>query len=374
MKAEFGLVYNLWTELLGAGEFLDEAVGNITLDGLTVPVITGPQRQYRPRRIDDQPAFGSTGGWHYPTGTDHYRGGPLRPRSSRWFGKRDVLAKVRDFAAAHKLKTCLRVDLRTAGGQLDQEPHLCARDAFGRESQFAAACPLNANLRELVRDIVADLSRYEPASIELVAFLPDQPRDLETHPLRWNPLLRELADCCFCPACREVAAAADVDPEHVAASVQDYLRRLLDDPTDEAATAAALADDGLRAYRDARFGEHRTWLERLDDAHAALQFRMQRPQPGPNREEVITLPRGWVKMQSLLAASELEEPNQVASPGVGLIVPVWHPQVPEASELVSHVRGYAAAGTALIDFEGLDLAPPAAVEWVRQAVRFAHRE
>ena len=62
MAADFGLVYPLWNHTRAADSLLDRVVGEVGIDHLTVPVVTGAQTQFRLSGGFESPYFHTEGG------------------------------------------------------------------------------------------------------------------------------------------------------------------------------------------------------------------------------------------------------------------------------------------------------------------------
>jgi len=71
---------------------------------------------------------------------------------------------------------------------------------------------------------------------------------------------------------------------------------------------------------------------------------------------------------------EAADPRLWLDGACGAALPVWCPQVRQADQLVRLVTELTRAGAAFLDFEKLEEAPPEALNWLRQAVRFARRD
>ncbi|MBU0618228.1 MAG: hypothetical protein KKI02_10960 [Planctomycetes bacterium] len=387
MSGDFGVVFHLWDFADEAGTTLDRVLGEVAPDHLTVPAVTGPVERLRLNPARAPHTFVTEGGWHFPPGPDSYKSGSVRPRPARWTGKRDMLARLRDHAGSRNVKLVFRVDLRALTSLPEHEPHLRPRNAWGDENPAAGICALNADARELLRGTLADLLRYEPAGFQLVDWMADLV--VSRGPGRqfsWNPLLRQLLDICFCPACRQ---AADVDPDQAARSVRVHAERMITDGDEYDAAGRLDADETLRAYIDARRRDVLTWLERLAGLHEQCKHYMLTDRWFDAdhwlqaEAAFANLPYGTITPVCRSSSSPLRdidlqrdfvEPaaeRQVES--FGLILPVWYPFVRQADELVRTVSAAGKAGIAPIDFEGLEQAPGEAIDWLRQAVRFARR-
>jgi len=374
MGGDFGMVYPLWTDPQGPGRLLDRVVGEVGLDHLTIPVVTGQQQQFRLHPAQPPHDFATEGGWHFLPNPDCYKSSPLRPRPARWFGKRDVLTRLCDDATRRDMPVIFRIDLRAVTSLVAHRSHLRTRNAWSDESTTAGGCALNADLRELLHGTLEDLLRYEPAGFQLVDWAPDLPAGRDApRPLAWHPHVRRLLDVCFCPACRQVAAMAGTDPDQAARSVQVHVARLLARPEDNDLPGRAWSDEVLDAYLQAKRRDTAAWLRRLAENHRDRRRYLLSDMLAC--ESIGVLP--GEERFSLLVRTGDEDASKIAirfsGRACGLSLPVWRPAIQGAGQLVRQVSTIMHAGLDFLDFEGLDEAPEEAITWLRQAVRFARR-
>jgi len=386
---QFGLVFPLWNLMDGPRELLQRAVGEIGIDHLTVPAVTGPLTQFRLCGDLPHPTFSTEGGWHYPPGRDGYAVCGVRPHAAHWFGRRDLLAQLRDEAVRRGLRLFMRLDLRAVAPRAEQQRHLCPRNAWGDELPAAGACVSHPELRELLRATLADLQRYEPAGFELVDWAPSLPVDRgHARPLAWDETVRALLDLCFCPACREIAlGAADadrtdagrlpLDPDAAARSVRVHVQRLLSSAGDGAARTNAERDPLLAEYCRAVAADSHAWLSRLRERYAGGRCLLTLDVAAAGTSQTGFSACGWeLELRCGQRDAGALERLQAAAVGGGASACslwVWQPLFAEAAELVRRVTGLAEAGVRFFDFEGLEQSPPQVVDWLRQAVRYARR-
>lgn len=386
MSADFGLIYHLWSFAGTPGELLDRVVGEVALNRLVVPVVTGAVTQFRLDTSVSPQLFHTEGGWHYPPDPAIYRGSSVRPRAARWFGKRHTLEHLADFAARRDLKLVCRVDLCGAPSLIEHEPHLRQRNAWGDEDLSAGACVLNPDLREVLTSVVRDLERFKPVEMQLVAWAPDLAAiPTPARPLHDAPLARALLDVCFCPSCRQTALAGGVDPDQAARSVRVHVESLLGENAASAAKRVA-NDEVLGAYLESRRHESASWLRQLAATHHDCTWSILTADSIP---EVLTLapdsaldhlicdgiapivqdaeadPQHAKRVESASLTSRLES--------YGRQMRVWRPLAARADHLVRVVSDAARQCVGPIDFDGLEESPPEVVDWLRQAVRFARR-
>lgn len=373
MPADYGFVHPLWDFDADEGRLFERVTGEVGIEHVTVPVVSGAQTEQRFGCSPEAPHFHTDGGWHFRPATKAYAATSLRPHKARWFAGGDALARLRERAAVTKTRLVLRVDLRGVRVLVDQQRHLCQRNAWGQEVPFAGACPLNPDLRELLRATLEDLQRYEPAGVELVDWVPDTAVDRgPRRPFAWHPRVRQLLDVCFCASCRQAAARADLDADEAASAVRAAVQQALDTEEPSAAEGDPLVDRYLEVRRD----DCRQWLQRLElrdtDARRLLLRSYDDPPTGnfapwvplvrlPNVELGPLNGDAWAAR--LAALSEMP----------ALSLPVWRPAFGTSGDLVKLVTTAAQAGVSLFDFEGLSEAPAVAITWLKQAVRYARR-
>lgn len=379
IQRTFGFVYPLWSHIDGS-DLLDRAVGEVGLEHLTIPIITGPWAAYRPGQPLRPHVFETRGGWHYRSAAADGLGGSLRLRTADWLGKRNVLPRVLETANARGLWIVWRLDLPGAGGLVEHNPHLGSRNAWGDQPRGAAACVLNPATRELLAAVVDELRGMAPAAgFEWIAARPDRalPASLGRSGHIHDDARRWLG-LCFCPSCVDVAQAAGVDAELAAAAV----RRLTgdDDSWGDDTELAARYQRVRASYWDDwwagfvhRHGQGTTWL------------RVCAPGERPEAPDAPGTPAGHdadggdgalvdlVRIADDRAASDPDELLGQIEQCTALALPPGRPVFSSADALVRFVHRAAEAGVRHIDFERLDESPAETMTWLRQAVRYAHR-
>jgi hypothetical protein len=378
MAATFGLVYPPWNHTTRPDGLLERAAGEVGIDHLTVPVIAGERTQFRLWGGYESPHFHTEGGWHYPPQAKRYGSCGVRPRPARWCGTRDVLADIRGRADQLGLRLVLRIELGRIRPLVEHTPELRCRNAWGDELLAYGPCVCSSSFRELLRASLADLARYEPAGFELASPTLN-PAWLGAGP---DPGRAPLASCCFCAACRQIAAMAGIDADAAAQEVRAAVERLAQAETD-AGRAAEITSGVLAQYERAREEDRRSWLVRLAETLAGrtvhLKMRLSEGVPGwpdpEGRRELrglYELEAGWLSSAGREWFSE--SLRRIPGPkGLAMHVLVHCGGATPAEELVRRTSAAAADGVDYFDFEGLEEAPTAAVTWLRQAVRYARR-
>ncbi len=375
MTSDFGVFYHLWSHADQPGELLDRLIGEVGVDHILVPAITGPLEQFRVDPPHPPNLFATGGGWHFPPSAAFYRGVAARPRVARWFGKRDALARVAASAAQRGVTLVCRLDLRDCRPVLDHAPHLCMRNAWGDAAPRAGMCVLNPDVRELLLAAVRDLARYAPAAIQLVDWEPDLAADRRNkRPLDHTPAARTLLDLCFCPACRQIALAGGVDPDLVARSVKTHLNHILADELDATRTRLE-EDDLLAAYVAVRQQAAATWMREILAHHSEIRWYHERDDSPPALPWSASAACGPVDWIPVLRGrgSEADPPREGLPATAGRVLPVWRPFVSRPDQLVRSVASVARVVRGPIQFDGIEEAPPEVVDWLRQALRYARR-
>jgi hypothetical protein len=369
----FGFVHALWNHAPDPPELLERAVGEVGVDYLVVPVITGPRRQFRTWPALEPLSFATAGGWHYPPNLECYSVSAARPRPADWVGKRNALASVARYAAAHNLTLCYRIDLRFPAPLLQHHAHLWSRTAWGEPAEWLGACLNNTDLHQLLRGACDDLLRYAAGELELANWASDAPPDaLCPRPCGWCPAARDVLDACFCSSCRQIGQRAQIDVDRLAHLVrEEFPARLAVDP---AVTPVPRFEstDALRAYHAARCAELNRFIRHLAESLSGRRLLIvRRIEPDSSASSPIDL-----IAQLSTAGPELDppRPDELRARGaIGASLPPGRPLFSDPTQLVRYLRDAAAAGFERLEFEALEEFPPDAMTWLRQAVRYARR-
>lgn len=395
MQPDFGIVYQPWNARRGADDLLERVADEAGVQRITVLAVCPAVEQIRfldnnhadtaaPDAAEPGRYYRSNGGWHYQPDTACYADTRIKPRAARGVRGADTLDKLVERAAARDLRLTFRVDLRGVADVLDRYPQVRCKNAWGDETLTAGACVSNPDVRELLRDTLAELAQYDPAGFEIADWTIDTPTNrLEPRPFDWHPAARRLLDVCFCESCRQAALAAGVDPDSAARSVRVHF--------DNVATAAPIAaptpamtappiaaeshrlprspddDRVLISYRTARASHLNDWLARLAGEHDQ-RVRMHLLDSTASRvsDDAADAWRPLVRLADIGAAGAHEV-------SAGLSLAVWRPTFNDSAAFVRLVTKTTEAGVRYFDFEGLHEAPPEALTWLKQALRFARR-
>ncbi|MBL8879419.1 MAG: hypothetical protein JNG88_09900 [Phycisphaerales bacterium] len=327
-----GAIFPLWTFRDGP-QLLERAVGEIGIDHIVVPCVTGPFAVFRNPAFCEPPAFSTEGGWHFPPESKRYVVAGVRPHAARWIAQRDWLSQLVEAAKKLAIGVAARIEPAGATAAMERSEQLWLRDAWGEPFASRAGCFCNPALRELTATICGDLSQYSLFRVELWREIPFcvTLRGLAT---------AQLETFCLCAACRQLAAREGIDVEAAGAAMKKTIEASSEWPEgshpaqDESELASPLA-----ALAAARSSDTDWWADSLSRIAGAsvidvcdLQFR------GDYAE---------MEMQPLV-----DDP---------------------AGEMVRVATSAAEQGAETLMFTGLDTAPRAAIKWAKQAARFARR-
>ena len=363
MSLDFGLVLPPWNFSSVEGNLLDRVVGEVGIDHLTVPVVTGEQTQFRLCHGFETPYFHTEGGWHFQPDGKLYAASGVRPRVAKWLGSRDFIGAIRERVEKLGLRLVVRVDSPRVRQVVEQAPQMSVRGAWDDPRPSFGPCPCNADLRELLRATLRDVGRYEPAGIAI--------QSVQTEPLvigfSRGPLPPEVrAGLCFCPACRQIATAAGIDADAVAERIRAR--------TAAAACAADELEPEVAAFRTARAADLRRWLDGLAETHADRQMIYVRPPAVFAHADALAGP-GWIaQFRAASPASDEDLRGLFDRTEGGKAMAILADGTRGASELVSFVSRMAGGGVGAFSFEQVELAPPDFITWLKQAVRYARRE
>jgi hypothetical protein len=388
MPFECGFVYPPWA-LADDLDLLDRMQGEIGLDHLTLPVVTGSHARLQ-LSGDDAPRWVAVeAGWHFSTGHAGCERSDIPPHVTRSVGRRGALEPVATYARRFGLALHVRLDVRAALAGREAAAAALHRNAWGQTPPHAGGCVMQPAVRQLLRQTLRDLAQFAPDGVQLVDWAPDVSSGGDTALTRVDPGLRELLDLCFCDACRDVARRGGIDDESAARSVQaSYQRRLRAAEGGGRAGPSAAAhstaeppllresDPVCSAYVAARRADTLAWLDSLAREHAE-RWRMLVWSSAEAEGRIAS--EGWAPLAWLGCSGGQQLPSIGATgddgDGAGVRLFAWRPHFERGSQLVRTVHDLAARGRlACVEFEDLDQCPPQSRQWIRQAVRYARRE
>ncbi len=381
MSADFGIVLPLWCFDKDAPELLHRAVGEIGLQHITCPVVSGACVETILSSGRGTPHFETEGGWHYPPESGAFSGldiGHLKPRAARWVGGRNTLAPLADELARRNIRCIARVDLLGVRWLAEHQPHLARRNAWGDERVSAGLCPLQPQVRELLLGTCSDLRRFAPAGIELANWgLDSVGSDVGARRAEFenvDPRTAALLAICFCSACRAIAGAKDCDADAAARVVRARVAAIAEAGPDGTRPGSE-PDAALEQYRQVRAEGHLRWLATLA-RHCEPWERFLLAPPDPLGAAALPDWRTLLDAAAQLAAPHpgaARERLRIAAGVDAVRVPAWSAGQMLATELVRSTSELCEAGVTYFDFEAVHAAPRAALAWVRQAVRYARR-
>lgn len=330
MSVSIGILFPLWTHRDAVG-LLERAAGEIGVDHVVVPVVTGPLEVLRNPAWCDPPAFRTEGGWHFPPDSKRYAACGIRPHIARWLSQRDLLSQLVQIAERLSVRVVARLAPAAAVAAVDRHESLLMRDPWSEPFASHVGCLCNPAVRELT---LASIQDAERAAVERIELLRDVPPCSTARCL----VKCELAEACFCGACRQLAEREGVDAE---AAMREARRRV-------ETTFHAAAVDAVKPR------EPSSPLDRWQRSRVAD---LERWSAGLHRGG-----RGIVEdVESARRRGELAE----------LELNLWLDD--PASELVRSANSAVERGARRIIFCNLDVAPQAALTWAKQAARFARR-
>lgn len=384
MALDFGIVCSLHNQPEPPTELLERAHGEFGLDHVTACAVAGAGHLVYLGQRDGPREFRLEPGWQYPPDLARFDRCELRPRPARGVGRHNGLAGLAGSASALGIRLFVRLDLRAALLAVESAAPFAMRNAWGEPMPGGGPCVSQPAVRELLRVALLELAGYNPSGLEVVEWWPDRPVCAGgERPVQWNPLARRLLDVCFCDACRQIAAAAGVDPDQAARSVQVHWRSVVASDAPPTCLGRLQLDQVLTAYLRSRHEESQRWLAALVSVHGSHYHMLVERAPtvvggraGLESDPTgwwppLAAPKGWVLVRRFPFAAGGGWAEAAA--GGGLSLPAWRPEFRESSELVRFVQDALGSGARFFDFERLDLDPPEALTWLRQAVRFARR-
>lgn len=331
----FGLHYPLWRHARRP-EWLADALGQVGFDYIRTPVQGGACYELAFVGPGELTAFSTEGGWHVPFEIAASVRHAARPRIAEW-ATRDWLTPLVETAKERGLSVEVEFDAGapTAFRRLE---HAMVRNAW--DQPVPGLCALNADLAELVRQILIQLQTHGVKAATIHGpHLDDASRLADQRAVGWRPDVRRWAAICLCASCRQCATLAGIDPDAVARSIRVHTERCAGaSPQD----ASEPHDELLDQYLAVRRRQVAEWRDLLPD----------RPR------------RIWRNATDSSQRSEGEPLRMRAGP----------PEHASADELVRTVQVAARTSVPAIEFVDVDLTPLETLDWVRQAVRYARRE
>jgi len=242
----------------GVDAVLDNVAGRAGLGGLTVAFSYHAARDLFPHNPVQKVQVLDRGELFYPPDPRLYEGLRLQPCVNP-LAHGDVLGEACRKAAERGLEVhAWTIFFHT--DRLDEYPDCVTRNAFG-DPFPSDLCPSNADARAYAHALVADVARYDVASImaeSLHFHVLEHGYHHERYFIELGARARYLLGLCFCDHCLARARADGVDADGVRSAVRDELEgvfagRSADvDGELDAEALAAIAGGELEAYLRAR--------------------------------------------------------------------------------------------------------------------------
>jgi hypothetical protein len=242
-----------------AGEGVDAVLDNIQhrggLGGITPAFSYHAARDTFPHNPVQKVQVLDRGELFYPPDPNLYDGLRIRPRVNALARQGDVLAETCRKAAERGIQVhAWTIFFHT--DWLDEHQDCVTRNAFG-DPYPSDLCPANPDARAYARALVADVARYDIASIiaeSLHYHVLEHGYHHERFFIELGAKARYLFGLCFCEHCVDRARRAGVDADRVQQAVRAELEQVFD--REEAVTAgevdeallADVADGELIAY------------------------------------------------------------------------------------------------------------------------------
>ena len=371
----------------GYDRALGRLAGEIGVDAVSVAAVLDDLTEFRSRELNGPRTIVRQAAAHFHPSSKHYANTRLRPTAAAWMKSRDPLGQITKRARQHSLQcrawaVCCRNSLLAA-----RHPMAACVDVFG-DPIAARLCPSNPDVREYVAALVDDLSSnhaIDAIELEEVGFgAGARCAPLETG-VALGPIGGILKGWCFCASCRQRAEEAGLDVQEVTAAVLACLGPILRaEPSRPATFGDVLGKTPcLAAYHNMRCGAVQTLLEMVRRrtnkplfVHVeadAFGSGIEAAALGDCCDGLVVSPKGD-------ATTVLPEPAGRIARSCGGADRIcvgtycYPPDVCDGPTLVTRVRQAWQSGYAAIGFANYGVAPEPALDWVRQAIRFARRD
>jgi len=213
-------------DLLAEG--LDQSLERIAragLTGISLAVSYHAGMLLLPHNPRQKVRFLEDGAIYFRPPPGHFDGLVIQPRVSELAKEMDPLTDICEAAQRHGLEVVAWMVCCHNSHQGARHPDAVTRNAFGDPYPFAL-CPSQPSVREYLCALVAALSQYPLAALQLESYSFMGFRHGHHHEkvlLDLGPLPTFLMGLCFCPACRGRAEAEGIDFETVRAATRTYL-------------------------------------------------------------------------------------------------------------------------------------------------------
>jgi len=365
--------------------------GEIGVDAVSVAAVHPAVEELRPRG----PAGGKTlvhqAAAYFQPAAALYTGTNIKPNVASGLKGRNPLERIALAVSKQQLRLRLALSACRNPVLAERYPMACGENAFG-EKDGRWLCPSNPDVRAYVAALAEDLTTNYPATTldladadfgdgaGLIHFLESgvQPAELDRVLWAW----------CFCPSCRQRAAAAGVDVEAALRVVRERVDGMLQTRPrgyEEPAGSLPASLPELAAYQNMRI-EAVSSLVELVRGRVPCRMVIEASKPvllsGVCVQSLGVRCDGFVLRPGASEGGPVQEHPALAR-GVGqagaaertsLLLPCSPPGVGDGDALVRLVHEAAGGGFAGVGFFNYGLASEACLEWVRRAIRYARRE
>lgn len=368
----------------GIDDVLDRIKGETGVTGIVIPVHGTAVRQFRPHAGVSPRSYAYDGGTLFQPDTSRYAGTRLRPAVFEGIRKSNPLKSVVQGCRARGLKAGCLVVACECGPVAERHGHAAIRDILGDRHQ--RLCPVNPDVQEYVRSLLADLAEnYELDSIRLAQLgYGCGPEGAQAYgKFVLGPVESWLLTICFCESCRQLGKREGVDVDAAAAAASETIEAACRTGDAARSTVAEFVADRepLAAYLDWRAVQLNAWIGTLKTSCTATLLVEPHPEP---------LCSG-ISSQQLSDAFDMLACAcpQVSAAGVDAelanIDAVWDRSLvsmgvsagadcPDSQSLVAAVARIAKSGCHSAEISDYGSIPLDRLDWIRQAVRFARRE
>ncbi|TWT43733.1 hypothetical protein RAS1_01320 [Phycisphaerae bacterium RAS1] len=369
-----GLVYPLWNHRQ-PDSLLERVIGEVGVDHVTIPAVTGPVEQFRVFHDRENPYFHTEGGWHFPPQAKLYATSGLKPVVAKWTERKDWLTPVVELAKRAGVRVVFRINICDVAAVAEQLPAAHV-SAWGQQPPQSPACISQASVREMLAATVSDLQRFEPAGFEFEGLRTDETSG------GWQFRFAYFSgtQVCFCASCRATAAASGLDPDAAARVVRTSVESAVREPQAIGGVVSQLDDPVLRDYCASRESEIGAWIDRIAAESGAESVRLASKEWHGAPTHLVFRPGAWQAATRLLCAIHglpdhilLKYVRQFGEPpGLRVNFGAGVDGVNGAT-LVRQMTEHAQSGANYFSFEKPEEAPEEVVTWMKQAVRYARR-
>lgn len=373
----------------GIDAVLDRIKGETGVRGIVVPVHHPGVMQFRPHTGVSPRTFVSQGGAQFQPDGSRYAGTRIRPAVDDWLRKSNPFKAAVQGCKDRGLKVAAAVRACMVPAVARRFEPACVRDVWGDRDEWL--CPVNPDVQEYVRCLLTDLSENYTLDAVAVGFLGFGHTGDGRSWSRWNehrgfelgPVETWLRSVCFCESCRQLAKRDGLDVDAAVGIASDTLEAAC---AGNACRKEPIADfvaahPALRVFLDWRGEQLRRWLPTLEPAcrcDLIVDAHQEPLRSGLEMSDIAACCDAVLGETTRTDAKQVEqwtqwgqrfcEPSRMSlrvSAGV---------RCDHSESLVAAVSAAARAGCRAVHIGDYGSVPLSRLEWIRQAVRFAHRQ